>query len=101
MVALDRLAGLGSAFDDVRVNGTLPKKFDAGLFAGLLFKNTDKLAADNLAFLFGIRNAGQPIQKTVGGIDIDQVDFQLFLKYIHHLFRLPLAHQAVIDVHAG
>ena len=91
----------GFAFQNVRPDGALRQQADAVQLPGFLGKDLNKLIADDLSLGLGIRNPGQLVQKTVNGIDIDQVGVHLIAENLDHLFRFPLAQQAVVDMDTG
>ena len=73
MMAFDAFGCFRSGFDNVRINRTLTQKFDAVQFTCFLFKNTDKLSADDFSFCFRISYAGQFRQKAFAGVNIDKI----------------------------
>ena len=101
VVGFDHLGGLGAALDDVGIDGALREEIDPLELAGLLLEDADKLRADDLAFLFRVRDARQLAEEPLARVDVDEVCAQLVPEDPHDLFRLPLAEQAVVDVHAG
>ena len=86
---------------NIGIDGTLSQEVDAVQFTGFFLKDADKLAADNLALLFGVGNVFQLGEETVCGIHIYQVSFQLLAKDFHHGFRFALTHQPVVHVYAN
>ena len=65
VVRLDRLHGLGAAFDDVRIDGSLSQQFDALELARLFLKHADEFRADDLALLLRIADAGEFIEEAI------------------------------------
>ena len=90
----------GAALQNVRIDGALRQKFDAVLLARLLLEHADELRADDLALGFGVGDARELVQKAVDGVDVDEVGVHLAAEHLDHLFGLPFAQQAVVDVHA-
>ena len=90
-----------AAFDNIRVNGPLAEELYAAKFFGFRFKRTDKAFADNLALLFGIRNALELFQKLRAGVHADQVHIELLAENTLHFVPFVFAQHAVIDKNAG
>ena len=88
------------AFQNIRINRTLRQKFDSVLFARLFLKDTDKLCAYDLTLRFRIGYACQLAEKTIHGINVNEIRVHLTAKYLHDLLRLALAQQTVSDMHA-
>ena len=70
------------------------------MLARLLLEHADELRADDLALGFGVGDARELVQKAVDGVDVDEGGVHLIAEHLHHLFGLPFAQQAVVDVHA-
>ena len=66
-------------------------------FAGFLAEDVDEEPADDFAFPLWVGDAGQGAQKSLDGIDRNQIQALLPLKDLCHLFGFVLAQQAVID----
>lgn len=107
VVRLDvRGAGAAAGLDDVRVQGALDQEGDRGavlledLQLGLL-EDADELAADDLPLGLRVGDAGERAQEALLRVD----DLQLHAgggdEVLLDLLGLALAHQAVVDVHAG
>ena len=64
-------------------------------------EDADELAADDLTLRLGIGNAGQLIQETIRGVNINEVCSKLILEYINNLLALTFAHEAMVDMDAG
>ena len=95
------LCGFGSAFNNIRVNGSLSQEFNSFQFSGLFFKDTDKFTADNLAFFLRICNSLQFFQETIRCVHIDQIGMQLVLKYFYDTFRFVFPHQTMVDMNTN
>jgi hypothetical protein len=67
----------------------------------LLLEDPDELLADDLALALGIGHAGQARQEALLGVDRDQRHLELVAERGHDLVALVLAHQPVVDEHAG
>ena len=101
MMRFHHLGRLGSALDDIGINGTLAQEVDSLQLPGLLLEDADKFAADNLPLLFRISHTGKFPQETFGGIHINQIRMKLIPKYLHHTLRLIFAHKPVVDMNTG
>ena len=95
VVALYR-AGL----DYVGIDSALGEEAYALQLPGLLLKHADKLRADYLALLLGVRNARQLVKEAVHGVDIGEVRAQLVAENLYDLLALALTHKPVIDMDA-
>ncbi len=81
MVRLDRcLTAETHRFDDVRIQGALGEILDLADLVRLFLENLDKAQADTLAFDLRVLDPRQFPEKIVGGIDIDHLQFTLFLE---------------------
>ncbi len=100
-MGLHHLGCLCATLYNIGIDGTLSQEVDAVQFTSFFLKDADKLAADNLALLFGVGNVFQLGEETVCGIHIYQVSFQLLAKDFHHGFRFALTHQPVVHVYAN
>ena len=85
---------------NVGVDGALSQEIDALQLLGLVIKDLNKFLADDFALGFGIGNPGQLVKEPIHGIHIDQVRVHFIPENLDNLFRLALAQQAVVDVHA-
>jgi len=90
------LAGL----DNVRVDRALDKIVDLADLLAFLLKDADKLLTDDLALVLRLLNAVKSLEKTLLGIDADEVYVPL-RKGLLDLVALVLAHKAMIDKHTG
>src|SRR4029077_20939073 len=86
--------------DHVGVDGALGEELDSLELVRLLVEHFDKRAADDLALLFRIGNAGEGLKKPRLGIDADDAYAEVLRESAHHLVALAQAQQAVIDEHA-
>ena len=100
VVRLNHLGRLRTALHDVGIDRTLTQEVDTVQLAGLLLKDADKLATDDLALLLGILHALELREEALRSIDIDQVGVELVAEYLNHILRLALAHQTVVYVYA-
>ena len=104
MVRLDDvcLAGFGTCrFDDVGVNRSLCQPFDALQPLCFLVENLDELIADNLAFFFRVGDAAERGKEPFSRVHANNVDTQVLGERRHHLVRLVMPQQAVIDKYTG
>ena len=85
----------------IGVNGALSKEAHAVELGSLFVKDLDKFVADDLALLLGIADTFQQSEEAVGSVIVDQVCIQLLAENFDNLFALALAHETVVDVHAG
>ena len=88
------------ALENVGVDGTLRQEGYAFLLAGFFLEDADEFRADDFAFLLGVGDARQLIQKAVHCVHVHQVGVHLVAEYFDDLFGLAFAQQAVIDVYA-
>ncbi len=58
-------------------------------------------AADDAPLFLGLGHALEPGEKPRSRVDVDQRHVEVALERLHHLRRLVLAEQAVVDEHAG
>jgi hypothetical protein len=65
-----------------------------------LLEHPDELAADDLALLLGVGDAGERVEEAVPGIDDDEVDAGGRDEVLLDLLRLARAQQPVVDEHA-
>ena len=98
VVRFHHLRGLGTALDDVRVDGPLSQEIDSLQLARLLFKYADKFAADHFTLLLRIGYSFQLPEEAVGGVHIDKICLQLIPEDPNYILRLPFTHQTVIDM---
>ena len=98
----DGLAGLGAGrFDDVGINGALSEPACVLELGGLGLEDLDELAADDLAFGFGIGHAGKLAHELNASVDMDDAHAHVLGKRFHDLLAFVQAQQAVVDKHAG
>jgi len=91
-------------FHDIGVQGALHQEIDAALARdgpGGRLEAADELTADDLAFGFGVRDAGQRLQETILLIGDHQPHAGRRHEILLDLLGLAGAQQAVIDEHAG
>ena len=81
----------GNAFDDIGIEGSLSEIFDIGDAVGFLFEEFDEKVADDLALLLRIDDAPEALQEELGGVHIDEVQFEMVLKDPADALPLPLA----------
>ena len=67
----------------------------------LLLEDADELGADDLALLLGVGDALQLREVALLGVDRDQRHVEVVAEGGDHLLALVLAHQTVVDEHAG
>ena len=68
---------------------------------GLLLEHADELGADQLALGLGVAHAREALEEALLGVDGDQRHLEGVAERGDHLLALVLAHQAVVDEHAG
>ena len=100
MVALDHRGLAKAGFDDVRIDRALHKIIDGADLLGFGLKHTDEFLADDLALRLRIGDAGELREEPILRIDADEVDIP-FAEGGFDLVALILAHQAMVDKHAG
>ena len=88
------------ALQDVGVDRALGQESDALKLPRLLFEDADELGSDDLPLGLGVADTGKPVQEAVDSIHIHQVGVHLMSEDLHHLLRLTLPQQAVVDMHA-
>ena len=91
----------GAGLENVGIDGALSQEADAVELGGFLGKDLDEDPADDLALLLRVGNPCQLIQKTVDGVDVDEVCIHLVAEDLDDLLGLALAQQTVVDVHTG
>ena len=101
MVGLDRgRARAPAGLDHVRVQGALDEPLHVAELPRLLLEDADELAADDLALLLRVLDAGEQLEETVLCLHVDERHVEVLAERLHHLFSLVLAQQAVVDEHA-
>ena len=101
VVGFDDVGSLGAAgFYGVRIDGPLTQEQGVEVQApGLLLEDPDKCVANDLSLSFGLDNAVQLGEKTLGCVHEMEVPLEPHgAKELYHLPRLVLPHEAVIDV---
>ncbi len=104
VVRLDHvgLAGLGAGrLDHVGVDGALGEELHVLQLGGFFVENFDEGAADDLALLFRVGDAGQAAEELVLGVGADHLHAHVLGEHGHHLVAFVQAQQAVVDEHAG
>ena len=86
---------------DIRPDRALAEEGDAVEPARLLGEDLDELFPDDLALLLGVGNARELVEEAVDRVHVDEVRVHLAAEHADDLFRLALAQQTVVDVHAG
>jgi hypothetical protein len=79
----------------------LGKEVDLTDFLSFFVEHFDEQPADGLALFLGVGDATKPGKEARAGIDGDKRDVVMAAKELHHLARLVLAQQTVIDEDAG
>ena len=77
MVAFDGAGISGTAFDHIRINGTLHKNVNISQLPGFFLKDTNEFFSNDLTFLLRFRNVFQFFQKAVLCIDTNQIHVKL------------------------
>ena len=101
MVAFDGLGGLGSRFDDVRIQSSLPEEGEMPEAGGFFLENGDEFGADELPFAFGFGDALEAGKEPRGGIDPDEGDPEGQAEEFVHFLGFVLPQEAVVDEDAG
>ena len=99
-------AGERHALDHVGIERALRQKLDRPLAvardaARLGLERVDEELADRLALGLRIVEPLERLEEFVGRVDMDERDVEMAAEQAHHLLRLALAHEAVIDEDAG
>ncbi len=84
-------------FDDVGINRALRQPSDVLEPARFTLENVNELAADDLTFLLGVRDALQSGKKFILGIDPDDVDSEMLGEHGHDLIAFVEPQQAVVN----
>ena len=100
-MALDHRCRRRSAFDNIRIQRSLDQEIHCADFFRFRLKDPNKFFPNNLAFALRFRYAGDSLQKTLGGIDMHQIDMKLVAESPNDLLRFIFAHEAVIDEYAS
>ena len=104
VVALDDRAGVavdGDALDHVRVGRALGEEGGVRDVRAGVVEDLDELAADDLAFAFGLGDSGELGEEAVGGVDVHERHFERAAEELADAFGLVLAEQAVVHEDAG
>src|SRR2546426_5804213 len=98
VVTLDarRLSDNRNRFDDVRIQRPLSEKIDPTEVRRLLLEHVDERRTDDFALLFGIDDAGEPIEKQLRCIDEHEWKLQS-LEALPYLTRFVESQDAVVD----
>ena len=94
-------AGEAHALDHVGVERALRQEIGAADLARLVLEHVDEGLADELALGLGVGEPGEPVQEQRLGVHGDERNVVVAAEQAHDLLRLALAHQAVVDEHAG
>ena len=75
----------------------------AGIFklCSFFFKDIDKQFTDDLAFVFGITNTIECIEKAFFRIHSDDIDTHIVGKGLHDLIAFVQTQQTIINKHTG
>ncbi len=92
-----------AAFHHVRIDGSLHQEIHGANLFGFFLEYTDEFLADDLAFLFRFRDAGQSLVEAFLCIYPDKVQFIVARRAEHcfHLVSFVFAEQAMIHEHTG
>ena len=102
MVRLDRRRPAPAArFDHIGVERALNQEVGAGELGRLLLEHADELGADQLALGLGLAHPDEAGQEALLRVDGNQRHLEGVAEGRNDLLALALAHQAVIDEHAG
>ena len=104
VVGLDGLGLLrlgAGGLDDVGVDRALGEPLGGRELGGFFLEDLDEDAADDLALLFRIGDAGEFVHEAVDGIDDDELEAHVLFERFTDLFALVLAKEAVVDEDAG
>ena len=103
VVRLDRRrAGAPAGLDDVRVDRALDEVVARPRRASPPRpRRPGRTLADALAFRLRVGDAAQPVEEALLGVDGDERDAEAGRGTPHDLLALVLAHDAVVDEHAG
>ena len=88
-------------FDDVRIERALRQEIRAAQALGLALEDLDEGAADDLALLLRVGDAGEPLEEKRRCVDADQRNIEVAAEQLDDLFGLARAQQAVVDEDAG
>ena len=99
VVRLDRRGdALGAArLDHVAVQRPLHEPLDVAELPRLLLEDADELAADDLALLLRLLDAGEQLEEAVLRLHVDERDVEVLAERLDDLLRLVLAQQSVVD----
>ena len=88
------------ALGNIGINGSLSQIGNSLKLGSFLGKYLDEFTADDFPLLFGIGYTFQFGEKTLCGIDEDQIGAQIFTEYLNNLLAFPFAHQTMINMDA-
>src|SRR5690606_18616021 len=89
------------ALDDVRVERALHEELGAVDLLGFALEDVDEDAADGLALLLGVRDAGEGVEELVRGVDVDHLEVEVIAEHADHLLALVATQEPVVDEDAG
>ena len=90
-------AAEGDGFDHIGIERALGQEIGTAQLLRLLLEHVDEQAADDLALLFGVGNAGKLAEEQVARVAMDQRDVVVVAEQAHHRLALALAQQPVVD----
>src|SRR6266850_8573769 len=97
----DRRAMARDTLDDIGIQRALRQPGECAPLAGFLLEDGDELAADALAFVFGVDHPFQLVQEAVAGINAHEAVAKDRPETLLHFRSLVGAQEAVVDEDAG
>ena len=92
---------LAPGLDHVGVERPLDEEPHVTETARLVLEDADELLADDLPLLLRLRHPGEPREEPLARVDVDERDVEVPAEGLHHLRRLVLPEEAVVDEDAG
>ena len=80
----------GTAFNNVRVNGSLSQEMNSFQFSCFFFKNADKFTANNFSLFFRVCYVFQFSKETFCSVYIDKVGMKFIAEYLYNAFGFVL-----------
>ena len=87
--------------DHIGIKRALGEVIEGAEALALLFEDADEFGADQFALLLGVGDAGELADEAFAGIDVLDVDVEALVEELHQELGLALAHEALVDEHAG
>ena len=101
VVALDNRRVAHAALDNIGIYCALNEEIHPAEPLALVFKNADKLLADNFSLLLRLGHACELGEETLLGVDSDELHIKALAEDVLDLVALVLSEQTVVNENAG